>query len=637
MYNNFYKLEVVLELMENRKEENRFSLFCDHFFSNNRRGQVTIFIIIAVLIIAAIVVFLMIRGGITEKPLPAEIEVVEKHFLNCLEEDTLTGVEILESNAGYIYLPDFEPGSSYMPFSSELNFLGNSIPYWYYVSGNNLERERVPSKKEMENHLEDFIEGEIGKCEFDEFYSQEYGISGGDAEADVSILDNEVRVSLEMPLGIEHVESSAIVKNHDIEVSTELGNLYDSALEVYNYEQENLFLEEYALDTLGLYAPVDGVEISCAPLLWNADKVFEDLGEAIEVNTLALTNSKKKGDYFNVDLPVSQEVRFVTSIDWTKTYEVAPSEGNTLLVNPIGNQPGLGIMGFCYVPYHFVYDLKYPVLVQVKEGEEIFQFPMAVIIDNNNPRESLDVESFQIESLGICENKNTPISVSVFDLDSMPVEAEIYYECFSESCYIGNAEGGNLDGNFPQCVNGFIVTKAEGFEESSTLINSLEGSVNSVYLDKIYELPVRLKMDGVGFTGEAIINYVSEDGTSGSLIYPNQNSLKLSEGLYDFRVQIYDEVNLNLGSSVSEQCVDVPSGFFGINRKKCFEVEFPESTISRALVGGGIQEEFLLDSELSSSGVIEFNFEKFPSPDNLEQIQTNNILFENSEVEVSLL
>ena len=48
-----------------------------------------------------------------------------------------------------------------MPFSSQLNFLGDFIPYWYYVSGNNIQKEQMPSKNDMEEQLEEFIEEKI--------------------------------------------------------------------------------------------------------------------------------------------------------------------------------------------------------------------------------------------------------------------------------------------------------------------------------------------------------------------------------------------------------------------------------------------------------------------------------------------
>ena len=39
-----------------------------------------------------------------------------------------------------------------------------------------------------------------------------------------------------------------------------------------------------------MYAPVDGVELTCSPLVWNADEVFKNLSIATETNTFALSN-----------------------------------------------------------------------------------------------------------------------------------------------------------------------------------------------------------------------------------------------------------------------------------------------------------------------------------------------------------
>jgi len=94
-----------------------------------RKGQVTIFIIIAIVLVAAVAGFFIFRGGISLDNVPASIEPIYTTFLTCLEEDALVGIDVLESQGGYIEMPVFEPGSSYMPFSSPLDFLGNPIPY----------------------------------------------------------------------------------------------------------------------------------------------------------------------------------------------------------------------------------------------------------------------------------------------------------------------------------------------------------------------------------------------------------------------------------------------------------------------------------------------------------------------------
>jgi len=404
----------------------------------NNKGQLTIFILIAV--------FFVFGDSLITTEIPVSIEPVYNTFLSCLEEDILTGISILESQAGYIELPDFEPGSHYMPFSSQLDFLGNAVPYWYYVSGNNIQKEQVPSENDMEEQLSNFVSEKVSNCVFDDYYEQGFEISFSSALAEVDIRDNEVEISLDMDLNIEKGEDNVLIKNHKVSVNSKLGILYNSARKIYDYEQETLFLEEYAIDTLRIYAPVDGVELTCSPLTWNTNDVFDELQEAIEANTLALKTQggdfsikKEENKYFIEDIFVEGDVRFLNSKDWPYTFEVNPSEGSILIAEPVGNQQGLGILGFCYAPYHFVYDVKYPVLIQIFLNDEIFQFPVAVVIQGNSPREALDAEAVgEIRISEFCEQKNTEVQVNVFDTKLNPVDAEISYECFGTKCLIGD-------------------------------------------------------------------------------------------------------------------------------------------------------------------------------------------------------
>jgi len=89
--------------------------------ASNKRGQVTIFIIIAIIIVALFAGYFMFKDKLFQEKIPSDVEPIYTNFLNCLEDQTLTGVDILESQAGYIYLPEFEKGSDYMPFSSQLD------------------------------------------------------------------------------------------------------------------------------------------------------------------------------------------------------------------------------------------------------------------------------------------------------------------------------------------------------------------------------------------------------------------------------------------------------------------------------------------------------------------------------------
>lgn len=604
----------------------------------NSKGQVTIFIIIAILIVAGILAYFFLRSSLTGTTIPSQMEPAYANFLSCLEGATTTGASVLNSQGGYIYLPEFEPGSSYMPFSSQLNFLGNPIPYWYYVSGNNIEKEQIPTKRMMENQLGTFIEQRMNNCDFTSYYSQGFEIFWTEPKSKINIKEDRIEVTLDSALKISKNDETAVIRTHKITMRSQLGNLYDSAKKVYDKQQENLFLEEYGLDVLWSYAPVDGAEITCSPLIWQADEVFAELQEAIEANTFALTTTGERENYFFVDLPVKEEVRFLNSKNWPHSFEVSPAEGSILLSTPIGNQLGLGILGFCYVPYHFVYDMKYPVLVQVQFGDEIFQFPMAVIIQGNNPREPLDAELGESFDSEICEYKNTEITVRVRNKNDVPIEADISYECLANACYIGKtSNSGILVENFPQCINGYVTAKAPGFRDTRYMFSSVSSGNINMIMEKLYSKNVQIKLNGVNFNGEAIIYFVSDDSTK-TLIYPEQKIVELGEGQYEIQVYIFRDSSISLEGVVTEQCLDVPRtgilGVLGLKHERCFEIEIPEQTLSQVLSGGGIQNYYILESELMGSNSVEIYTEGLPKPETLEQLQNNHILFESKGLEI---
>src|SRR3989344_2116569 len=102
--------------------------------ARTKRGQVTIFVIVAIVIVVAVVGILYFRGNLNFfGGVPTELQPAYTNFIDCLEGDVNSGVDVLGSQGGYIYTDEleFKPGSTYMPFSSQLDFLGSNIPYWY--------------------------------------------------------------------------------------------------------------------------------------------------------------------------------------------------------------------------------------------------------------------------------------------------------------------------------------------------------------------------------------------------------------------------------------------------------------------------------------------------------------------------
>ena len=294
-------------------------------------------------------------------------------------------------------------------------------------------------------------------------------------------------------------------------------------------------------------------------------------------------------------------------------------------------------MGFCYVPYHFVYNVKYPVLVQVYSGDEIFQFPMTVIIQNNNPRQSLNATAIENVVPELCKYKNTQIQVNTRDRQGNSVDADISYECFGNKCNIGKAESGFLSEEFPQCVNGYVLASAEGFHDAKYLLSTVSPGSLTVLMDKLHNKNVQLKLDEINYNQNAIIYFVSGEDTK-VIAYPEQRNVELSEGQYEIQVHIYKNSSINIGETITEQCIDVPRlgilGVFGLTKERCFEIEVPEQIISQALAGGGKQKYYVLESELISSNTVEINAQSLPIPETTEQLQTNHLLFETRGLEI---
>ncbi len=600
-----------------------------------KRGQITIFIIIAIILVAGVALFFTVRKQSPVTSVDKNLEPAYQTFLDCLEQDAQNGVDILGTQGGYIYPPKFEPGSSYMPFSSQLEFMGSGIPYWYYVSGNNVAKEQVPSKEKMEQDLGQFISEKIKDCNFDDYYREGFQIdlNPEDLKATASINDNTIDVSLKAQLSITDGESATIVRDHKIQINSRLGKFYKTARQIYDKEQKDMFLENYGIDDIRLYAPVDGVELSCAPKTWVAQDVVKDLQNAIEANTLALKTKGnyytvgKNNKYFIIDLPTDESVNFLNSKNWPYKVEISPVEGDVLIAQPVGNQPGLGILGFCYIPYHFVYDVSYPVLVQIYNNDEVFQFPLAVVIKGNKPREALkDAQAVDIGLPELCTYKNTSVKVNVYDNSLRPIDADVSFECFGTRCDIGKTLQGELIANYPACVNGFIRAKADGYVDGKYQYSTNKAGEVSIVLDKKYDIDVTLKKNNLFTNESAIVSFVS-DKNSVTISYPEQKIVSLSEGQYNVSVYSYSSASINLQEQIQKQCVDIPNtgvlGLFGGTTKKCFDIKIPAQIVTQALAGGGNQNYYIAESELQKSGNVEINYGGFSTPMKIEDLQTN--------------
>jgi len=607
-----------------------------------KKGQVTIFIILAILIVGSVIAYFALRGNLMGTSVPEELRPVYDYYLSCLEARAEEGVALLGEQGGRIDTGDFEPGSAYMPFSSHLNFMGQAVPYWMYVSGNNLLRENVPSKAEMERGLGEYVGARVGLCDFSDFEAQGFDVFVDEGVASSVVNDLNVEIDVENRISIFKGDSSVVVSSHKFTVSSKLGKFYGLARDVYDYEKANMFLENYALDVLRLYAPVDGIEVGCAPKVFVKEEVVEDLKDGLAANIPSIRLdgsyydlSSKDREYFVEDsgLDLDESVNFMYMKDWTTRVEMYGDK----VARPVGLQEGLGILGFCYVPYHFVYDVNFPVMVQFYDDQELFQFPIGVVIAKSQAREALPTTSgVSIESR-VCEFKNQEVDVYTYDVDLEPVEATISFKCLDAVCNIGETlvEGNDaiLKGEFPQCVNGFIVADAPGYAQAKYQISTNEESLANVVLSKKYNLSLDL-----GDVDRAVVSFVS-DGYSAMVLYPDMDSVELIEAYYNVSVYVYDGSSLKFPATSRSECVDVPesglAGMFGGMTEKCYDINMPEMDIDFAVVGGGKTVEYITSEDLENARELNLNVPLFGLPASIEELSVNHDRVEEEVVYVS--
>ncbi|MBU2576451.1 MAG: hypothetical protein KKF50_01895 [Nanoarchaeota archaeon] len=605
----------------------------------NKRGQVTIFIIVAILIVGAIIGYFFLRGSFIGESIPQELEPAYDYYISCLASTAEEGIHLLGEQGGYIEVPTFEPGSAYMPFSSQLDFLGQPVPYWMYVSGNNLLKEQIPTKSSMATELEKYVEERIEDCDFTEFELMGYDVyvDAGSVEVDINKMDVELKVKSKVTLF--KGEQSAVISNHKFAVDSKLGKFYDMAIDVYNFEKADMFLEKYAIDVMRLYAPNTGTDISCAPKIFVDEEIRENIvaGLASNIPSIKLDGSyydlsSEEREYFVTDIgsKIDENMNFLYSPDWPTRIEIYGDR----VAKPIGLQPGMSLMGFCYVPYHLVYDINFPVLIQFYDSEEIFQFPVSVVISKSQAREALPSTLWASIESRVCEFSNQQIDVYTYDIDLNPVEARVQFKCLDAVCEIGETkiEGNDAvyHGGVQQCVNGYILATAEGYSDGKYQISTNEESIANIVLNKKYDVQLDL-----GNVEKALVNFVSDD-YSATALYPEIKSVELVEAYYNVSVYVYDSSSLFFPATSRRECVDVPksglAGLFGGEDEKCYEINMPSMSVDFAVVGGGKTREYLTSDQLANANELNINVPLFGLPQDLDGLQTNHIRVDDEVV-----
>jgi len=336
-----------------------------------------------------------------------------------------------------------------------------------------------------------------------------------------------------------------------------------------------------------------------------------------------------------------EQASFLYSPDWTGRFEVWPTKNNVMSAEPIGTQPGLGAMGFCYIPYKFVYDMYFPVLVQVynpSNAEDVFQFAYAVVISKNAAREAMQSPEYSPPEESMCEKANQEITVNTYGSNLEAVEADIEIKCLNDACSLGRTEFDNSTGiaslkvMAPQCLNSIITASSAGYKDTTEIISTNTEAFVDIVMEKENTLGLEIYVDGNLINSDMSLLSINEMSNnlsfpSQTIAYPFKKEISLGEGDYNFDLKVFKNGNILVPSTTTRQCVKVPQtgvlGFFGLEDEKCTDITIPAQTLNNVLYAGGTLNQYITRSELQNARTMKVFAQSITLPSSAEEIGSN--------------
>lgn len=652
-----------------------------------KRGQITIFIILGIIILILISIIVIFRNSIFQNDfdiearkssqVPEQIKPIKSFIDSCVELTSREALDIIGLQGGYINIPiDRVPRGPFNEFSNSLEVVPNNlVAYWFYESSNNIQKTQVPSIEDMEVEINNYINLNLGSCleelSSSEEYTKYYINFQGSPEAKTSIDTNSVEVTVYYPVNIYLNEIGKLIENHYAKLDVPIGELYGISKEVLNKEYDENFFSKKTIDILSVYEeiPYSGVSLDCNAPTWTKSKVVNNLKNLVSMNIGA---TKLKGSqyslsdeshkYFELETNTNNNQInsfFLYSQNWPLSIDIYPSENEILtsdqLTRITGNKATEVLSKIlCLNTYNFIYDIKYPILVSLEKDNYVFQYALQVIIDNNQPKINelgdLDLEEVPFD---ICSRKVTPITVNVLGKNRnqlKPLEADVSYQCFATSCYIGKTQldefnDYSLKALFPECLNGQVIAQSDGYFTTKEIIDSNEETSVSIVMKPFYAFDYDIKVieKSSGYIRDLAedeqVTFEFQNLDEDYTLYLTKDSseLQLIEGNYQLKSYLTKKSSskFKIGSQEISKCIKIPRpGILGLFLKteRCATTLIDETELDEAIVGG-VTSEFTIDSMKSNKNKVTLYviFDKVPTTFNdLSEIEKN--ISSNSEI-----
>ena len=186
-----------------------------------KKGQVTIFIIIAIILIAGVALYFVFRDKISVSSYDSTSEPIVNFVQECIDqtfEDSLIAVAKQGGYSGYTYLEKT-----------------NEDGVTYYLLGG---KDYMPSKKRVETEISEYFERKFFLCSRHFINFTDYQITEGNFESSTKINDQSVELEIRYPLTITKGGKTSRVKDFESEISIDFGIFYNSISNFINQQKQ---------------------------------------------------------------------------------------------------------------------------------------------------------------------------------------------------------------------------------------------------------------------------------------------------------------------------------------------------------------------------------------------------------------
>jgi hypothetical protein len=504
--------------------------------SLKKRGQVTIFIILGIILLLSVMLFLFLRREVSvfkpEAVLPPEIVPINQYILDCVEEISRDGARIAGANAGFIELPteiETNPEAYLPPFPIS----PVKTPLWFYRG-----QRRVPPLNYIVFQLENYIHENLPEClrEFEAFKTAFNITELGNISVEIELSEEDFTVNINYPLDIilKAKEQKFFLEDFSVSIPFRIRKMYELAAQILDQELLTSFLETRTIDLIAMdpKIPYTGAEFSCQPKTWQMQDVQDKLKRLLAINLPRLAVEKTKYAPIPKQYPYEQHHNIweVTDIKYPDTHVtfsydeawpfelfIRPSQGKTLRSNANRGQEMLSFM--CMQIWHFTYDVRYPVLVTLKDDaagtheDYTFNFGFDVSINHNMPDKSnfapmkFSFETAAKESDYCAQAQTNMLTVHTFenvsteeigDLTTEIDGVNITYTCMRMRCPVGQSEWqfrgavSYISAEVPSCPNGVLRGEKPGYEPVEKFASVTTETSMDLYLTPVIEIPIRV-------------------------------------------------------------------------------------------------------------------------------------------------